>query len=379
MPWYKRLRWRLTAIPLTVVVVSVLWMIVLVQWMTTMQLPQLFATLLPETLSDSPHLIATLSQTVRNMVLTIVAMVASGAIILGCLASYWLWRTVVTPLHKIAHNSQRITDGHYSERVPVPDNVGEAMAQVVTNFNQMAATLEQIEAQRIAMISNVTHELRTPLAGLKGYVEGLEDGVFTADATTLQVMGKEIGRLTHLIDDIQTLSRVEANTLPIEKQCLDLDEIIAQVMTRLQATFYYKQQKVVHTRSQEAALIAADAERTAQIITNLLGNATQYTPQNGTITLTTTIGEKMVTLSVCDTGIGISAETLPYIFERFYRVDHSRSRQSGGSGIGLTIARHLAWQMNGDLTVTSDGVGHGSCFTLSLPKAAPLQRRPDGF
>jgi histidine kinase len=232
----------------------------------------------------------------------------------------------------------------------------------------MAETLAQVERQRITLIGNVAHELRTPLAGLEGYLEGLLDGVLPGDPETIYAMQHEVRRLRKLVDDLQHLSRVEAGQVAIQPQRFDVVALVHLIVAQLRPQLIEQYLQVVIEAPEEEALAYADPDRTAQVLVNLIGNAIQYTPEDGSITIRVRCESTHVQVVVEDTGIGIPAEALPYLFERFYRVDPSRSRASGGSGIGLTIARHLARAMGGEITAASPGIGKGSVFTLILPR-----------
>jgi histidine kinase len=232
----------------------------------------------------------------------------------------------------------------------------------------MAEALEQVEQQRVALINNVAHELRTPLTGLEGYLEGLLDGLFSGDPETLAQMSQEVRRLHRLVDDLQALSLVEAGQISLYVETFDLIPIVERVVAQLKPQAMAQCLEMV-TEHPPQILVYADSDRVAQVIVNLVGNAIRYTPDGGCITVRVNISDGLVQVEVQDTGLGIPAAALAYIFERFYRVDRSRSRNSGGSGIGLTIARHLAWAMGGDLSAVSPGPGQGSTFTFTLPLA----------
>jgi histidine kinase len=235
----------------------------------------------------------------------------------------------------------------------------------------MAAALEQVEQQRVALIGNVAHELRTPLAGLEGYLEGMLDGVLPSDQETISAMQHEVRRLRRLVDDLQQLSRVEAGQVALHMETFDLAVVVRRVVAQLHPQLISQCLQVAGDDPDVPMAVHADPDRSAQILVNLVGNAIRYTPDGGCITVRLGRDERAAWVAVEDTGVGIPAEALPYLFERFYRVDPSRSRASGGSGIGLTIARHLAWAMGGDITASSPGLGQGSTFTLSLPLAEP--------
>jgi histidine kinase len=280
-----------------------------------------------------------------------------------------MWQTIIRPLRQMADGSRRIAGGRYSERVQVPENSGEAIAELVTNFNDMAEALGAVEQQRVALLANVAHELRTPLTGLKGYIEGLLDSLFPADEETFAWMLHEVDRLSRLVQDIQRLSRVEAGQISLEMADFDIIAVTERVHSQLLPEANAKGVGITQHRPKEPLMVHADSDRTAQVLVNLISNALRYTPEGGRIDLELLKSGTSAQVKVRDTGIGIPAEALPYIFERFYRVDHSRARSSGGSGIGLTISRHLAWAMGGDIKATSAGEGAGSEFTLSLPLA----------
>jgi histidine kinase len=309
----------------------------------------------------APELLPTFHAAVNRALLV----AAVAATIAGLAASLLLVREIMRPLRALSQSSQRIASGRYDERVRIPST--DELADVAHSFNRMAAELEQVEQQRVILIGNVSHELRTPLAGLEGYLEGLIDGVIPNDAETFSAMQHEVRRLRRLVDDLQTLSRVEAGQVMLHLAPVDLVPLARRVVAQLQPQAE-AQGLHIGLETVPGQLVAhADADRVAQILINLVGNAIQYTPEGGRIIVRLASAGGSGTVAVEDTGVGIPADVLPYLFERFYRVDPSRSRSSGGSGIGLTIARHLAWAMGGELTAASDGPGTGSTFTLTLP------------
>jgi histidine kinase len=292
---------------------------------------------------------------------------AVAATIIGLAVSLALQRQILQPLTALAASSQRIATGRYDERVAVP--ASDELRAVAVSFNQMAGALEQVEQQRVAMIGNVAHELRTPLAGIEGYLEGLIDGIMPSTPETFGDMQHEVRRLRRLVDDLQTLSRVEAGQVALRFASFDLCDVVRRVVAQVRPQVLDGCLEVVVEGPDRPLVVRGDPDRTAQIILNLLGNAVRYTPEQGCITVRLAADDEAASVSVEDDGIGIPPEALPYIFERFYRVDQSRARSSGGSGIGLTISRHLAWAMGGDITAASPGAGQGSTFTLQLPLA----------
>ncbi len=301
----------------------------------------------------------------RDAVSRSLMIAALSAILTGLLTSLFLAREILRPLQQLVTSSQRIANGRYNERINVPGSL--ELASVAIHFNQMAEALEQIEQQRVALIGNVSHELRTPLTGIEGYLEGMMDGLFPKNDETIAQMFQEVRRLRRLVDDLQALSKVEAGQIPLHLSEFDLIPLVERIVGQLQPQAVAQTIEIT-TDTPKQLVVYADPDRTAQVALNLLGNAIRYTPEGGSIRLQVTTGPRMAEIIVQDTGIGIPGEALPYVFERFYRVDPSRARQSGGSGIGLTISRHLAWAMGGELTAYSAGLGQGSTFCFRVPQ-----------
>ncbi len=372
MNLWRQLRWRIVAANMVVVVVgvalSLLTAYLIIQYVTPVEVQQGLEQLAAarstaETAAAQDELLAAF----RRSILTAVSVAAGGAVIAGILSSLLLSRQILRPLRQLAESSQRIAHGHYAERLAVPPS--DELALVATNFNQMAEALEQVEQQRITLIGDVSHELRTPLTGLKGYLEGLMDGIFPSDEETFAQMYQEVRRLGRLVDDLQALSQVEAGQISLHPQTFDLIPLLERVVAQIRPQAEAQSLALVLDVPPIPITVLADPDRAAQILLNLLSNAIRYTPDGGSITVRASRRPHHTLITVEDTGIGIPAGTLPYLFERFYRVDPSRARSSGGSGIGLTIARHLAWAMGGELTAASPGPNQGSVFTFTLPNA----------
>jgi histidine kinase len=233
----------------------------------------------------------------------------------------------------------------------------------------MAEKLEQVESIRRRLIGDVAHELRTPLTAIKGSAEGLMDGILPATDETYQQIHAEAERLSRLVDDLQELSRVEARAYQLDLRDLDASTILKTVTRRLQYQFDEKRVALTTSLPLHPILLHADEDRIVQVLTNLTGNALQYTPTGGEVTIFAEATGNEARFSVKDTGLGIPAEHLAHIFDRFYRVDKSRSRARGGSGIGLTIAKHLVEAHGGKIWAESEGEGRGSTFVFTVPLA----------
>jgi two-component system sensor histidine kinase BaeS len=289
-----------------------------------------------------------------------------AATVVAIILSLYLSRNVLAPIQAMSLASQRISEGRYDERVQVPGE--DELAQLANRFNQMAEKLNQVEAMRRRLIGDVSHELRTPLTAIKGSMEGLMDGVLPATHETFQQIHAEADRLNRLVDDLQELSRVEARAYKLDLRPLDVSSLVRTVTKRLAPQFESKSISLELDLVTDLPRVLADEDRTIQVLTNLTGNALQYTPEGGRVTIGAHRIDHEVRITVHDTGIGIPAEHLSNIFDRFYRVDKSRSRRAGGgSGIGLTIARALVEAQGGRIWAESAGEGQGSSFTFTLP------------
>ncbi|MHB0877820.1 MAG: sensor histidine kinase [Anaerolineae bacterium] len=303
-------------------------------------------------------------------------LLAALASILAAVAiSFLMSRRVVAPVRQMMLASQRIAAGHYDERVPVPDGGSpeslDELGQLALSFNEMTRHLESTEAMRRQLLADVTHELRTPLSSISGYMEGLIDGVLPAEPETFQKVSAEAERLQRLVQDLQELSRVEAGAYELKRERTDVAALATAVTAHLQVQFQGKGVSLSQDIPPGLPPVFADRDRILQVLTNLLGNALQYTPPGASVVVRAQRVRGEVELTVTDTGIGIDARDLPHVFTRFYRVDRSRSRTSGGTGIGLTIARHLVEAHGGRIWAESPGLGKGSTFHVSLPIAQP--------
>ena len=291
-----------------------------------------------------------------------------AAMFAALVLSVFFSRSVISPVHAMSLATQRIADGRYDERLQVNGN--DELAQLAAYFNQMAEKLNEVESMRRRLIGDVSHELRTPLTAIKGSMEGLMDGILPATDETYQQVLAEAERLNRLVNDLQELSRVEARAYQLNIRPVDASALVRTVTKRLSPHAELKRITLDFELQPDLLHVLADEDRAVQVLTNLTGNALQYTPEGGRVTISAKRISNEIEFSIRDTGIGIPAEHLSHIFDRFYRVDKSRSRQAGGgSGIGLTIARSLIEAHGGRIWVESAGDGKGSSFAFTLPIA----------
>lgn len=275
-------------------------------------------------------------------------------------------RQIVAPLQRLTRAAHRIAAGDLSQRVPVEskDETGELAA----SFNTMAEALSKNEDLRRNMVADIAHELRTPLAVLQGNLEAMRDGVIKPTSEHLDSLHHEAQSLSRLVDDLGTLSLVEAGQLKLRLEPGNIGEVIRRVVSGMENRA--QQSGIALSASVPDSLrgVAMDADRIAQVLRNLLGNALRHTPAGGSIIVTaqpSLQSSKEILVSVADTGQGIPPQDLPYIFERFYRVDRSRSRSTGGAGIGLTIVKQLV-EAHGGRVWAESTPGKGSTFFFTL-------------
>ena len=295
--------------------------------------------------------------------------VAVGAAGATAAAISWLLTTrIVRPIRTLAAASRRVAHGSYGERVSVAGN--DELGALAAAFNEMAEALESMERRRHELLSDVAHELRTPVATLNGYVEGLRDGVVEPNGATWQILHAETMRLARLVEDLRKVSRADERQLDLRPVKSDPHQLLREAAAVAHAAYGDKGVELQLDNGGRLPPVEVDRDRIAEVLANLLSNALRHTPTGGSATLAASrAGQQSVELVVSDTGEGIPAEVLGRVFERFYRTDSSRSRDAGGSGIGLTIARAIAEAHGGTLRAESEGAGRGARFVMTLPSA----------
>lgn len=321
--------------------------------------------------TSSTAVTASIDAAFRQALMQSLVVAATMAAVAALALSYVVSRQISNPIRRMLMATRRIGSGHYAERVVVsPTNTGDELGQLAASFNDMASELEKTERRRVELVGDVAHELRTPISTLTGYLEGLLDGVVEPSPETWAKLHTESLRLRRLVDDLQELSRAEARQLSIRSERVSPVIIVNAARERVEPLYSEKQLELLVTSPTGLPDVIADPDRAVQVLTNLLTNALRYTPAPGRVEVSVMRAGNMLAFEVRDTGVGIAPEHLPRIFERFYRVDKSRARTLGGSGIGLTISRALVEAMGGSIRAESAGSGKGSVFTFMLPIAA---------
>ncbi|MBI9045346.1 MAG: HAMP domain-containing histidine kinase [Anaerolineaceae bacterium] len=282
-------------------------------------------------------------------------------------------RQMVQPIQLLSTAAQNITQGKYQQRIPTnPDkdeNNMDELERLTVNFNQMAGSLEQAENMRKQLIGDVSHELRTPLTTIKGFMEGLIDNVLPADPITFEEVHNEAERLSRLVDDLQKLSFVESNGFQLTKQPIKIEKVMEKIQRQSKPLIVKKDLEFIIDLPNDLLEVFADEDRLEQILLNLLNNAVDHTNNQGKVQISVKANADHIEISVTDDGIGIEEQDIPFLFDRFYRVDRSRSRKDGGgSGIGLTICKQLVQAHGGEIRAISAGTGKGSTFSFTLPR-----------
>ena len=286
------------------------------------------------------------------------------AIALAFLLTFFLSRRILAPVKALTAAARQLGQGDLSQRVHLKDKseIGE-MAQA---FNSMAGDLERVEQLRRNMVADAAHELRTPLSNIKGYLEAIRDGLKKPDAESIRSLSEKASLLSRLVDDLQELSLAEAGELRLTRESGDITRLIKQAVASRQTQAEEKGLSVSADLTDKLPPVNIDFHRIGQVLNNLLDNAIAHTGKGGSIKVSAEKRDDRLKVSVTDTGEGIPAEELPNIFERFYRTDKSRTRTTGGSGLGLTIAKRLVEAHNGTIEARSEP-GKGSSFTFTLP------------
>lgn len=297
--------------------------------------------------------------------LNLILLVVGGVSLLGAVAAgSMLARRIALPLAKTKEIAREISDGNYKIRFESRTGTQE-LIELTQSVNQMAEALEKQEMIRQRMTADAAHELRTPIANVSSHLEAMIEGVWEATPERLQRCYEELSRISGLIADLEELSRIENENLRLQFEPVDLLELVDHVRGSFEPSI--KEKKINCTVTGEPVIVSGDWKRLCQVVCNLLSNAVKYTPEGGTIQIQIKEKPERAVLSVQDDGIGIPAEELPFVFERFYRADQSRNRKTGGSGIGLSVVKAIVQAHGGKVSVESEW-GCGSRFFVELKK-----------
>lgn len=302
---------------------------------------------------------------IANLLQVLLASVLALALTLG--ANVLISRTISARIGEITTLTTDIAAGNYATRLP-QRRTSRELDTLTTAVNDMAAKLQHTEATRRRLLTDIAHELRTPIATIDGYLEAIEDGVEVADTETIELLRRQVRRVTRLADDLRAVSAADEERLRIERSAVPVDELAQHVVQAEQPAFAAKDVEL-RLLADSRATVVADPARLEQVLTNVVNNALRHTPPGGTVTVSTRAAGKSLILAVADTGEGIERAHLPHLFERFYRA-HTRDDEQG-SGVGLTISRAIVAAHGGTITVDSPGPDRGTTVTITLPVGSP--------
>jgi signal transduction histidine kinase len=302
---------------------------------------------------------AEIQRRLLNFMLFSVVVGTAGGIVIGRLTS--------APINRIAKAAQRLGKGELEVRVPVGGS--QEIHELAKTFNKMAAELQRAEQLRTNLMADVSHELRTPLTVLEGNLRAALDRVVLLDEAEIASLYNQTRHLTRLVNDLRELSLAESGQLPLEKLPNDLKALTAETLQALEPLVAEKGVTLVDEVPQLPE-VALDPFRIRQVLFNLLTNALRHTPEGGTITLNGKTSNGWIALSIKDTGEGLEAEQLAAVFDRFYRADKSRNRETGGTGLGLAIVKAIVTAHGGQVKAFSAGKGQGCEFVVRLPSTS---------
>lgn len=330
--------------------------------------PGLFHSHLAEAgMTGSPQVLAHAEQAFRSANGLSLTFALLASLVVAVAVAVYLTRRLDRSLQPLSTAAADVSRGRYDVRVPLT-GLGAEFDDLAVAFNRMAGQLQQVEQTRRRLLGDLAHELRTPVATLDAYLDGLEDGVATLDVETVEILRIQTRRLARLAEDVCAVSRAEEHQLSLAPVPMAPEDLVAAAVVAVADRFA---ERGVALRSVIAAglpPVAADPDRMGQVLGNLLDNALRHTAPGGRVTVSADEQPGgRVRLQVGDTGVGIAADHLPHVFERFYRVDAARDRGRGGSGIGLAIVKALVEAHGGGVEAASDGPGHGATFVVVLP------------
>lgn len=280
-------------------------------------------------------------------------------------------RAIAAPIKKITNAAKALKEGDYSARTGMSGS--DEIARLGNMFDLMADSVETNRKLERRLVTDVAHELRTPLMAIQSTVEAMIDGVFEPDAERLETLNSEVQRLSRLVDALLKLSRLESRTKPIEQKKVDLTEMLSAVVQTHQA-YIHDAGLNLEFEYDPHVYVFGDADLLRQATANLISNAVRYTPEGGTITIMARKGDLMGQIVVKDTGIGLTPEEAKMVFQRFWRADSGRARATGGLGIGLSVVKEIVDQHNGWVRVEGRP-NEGACFTIYIPLYSENSRK----
>lgn len=288
--------------------------------------------------------------------------------LLSALVAFLLARTLLKPVKRIAHATGRLAAGEYSTRVQVASR--DEIGRLAEDFNRLALALEKNEQMRRGFMADVSHELRTPLSVLRGELEALEDGVRPLTRESVKSLQSEVGVLSKLVDDLYDLSLSDVGALSYRLVDVDAIDILRTSFASVRDRFEQRHLRVALDVASSPIIVSGDESRLRQLFGNLLENTLRYADAGASVRIAANVAGNLATITVEDSGPGVSADVLPKLFDRFYRTESSRNRASGGAGLGLAICRNIVEAHGGTIEASASPLG-GLRISVGLPAVAP--------
>lgn len=340
----QRLLWKLLAVnlPIIGIVIGVLWLAI------DVLAADYFSTLMKQYKIEP----AETNQMFLDAVHRYFIQAAIVAVALASLVSLFMTRKVLRPLSDIGEVTRRLAAGDYGARTAA--DTSDEIGDLARAFNRMADSLEHLEGLRRTMVHDVAHELRTPLTNIRGYLEALADGVVTPSKETYDILQDEIMRLVRLVEDLNQLTSADAARAYLKREEVDLRDFVDRTLALNRHEFDARSIAVTVTFDADAERVAADPDKLLQVLRNLVQNAWQYTPEGGSFRIVAKREGQAVRVEFANSAADLAPEDTALLFERFHRLEKSRSRETGGAGIGLSIVKQLVEAHGGNVGVTAE-------------------------
>jgi two-component system sensor histidine kinase BaeS len=330
--------------------------------------PVLFSDHLSQSHVEDPVVLEHAKAAFSSAFLVSLAIGSAASLVAASVMSVLLVRRVAPPLQRLAEAAESVADGNYDVKIPDP-GFGSELHTLARSFTRMSQRLEAVDASRTRLLNDLAHEIRTPLATLEVFVDGMEDDVVPINQKTYSVLHNQIARLQRLAHDVRDAANADEHALTVDTTELDLRHQIDLAVELARPQFQAKGVDLTCTFSATTGRVNADEQRLQQVLTNVLSNALRHTPTGGHVTVATSDTDGQAEIQIADDGEGIWPQNLDNVFERFYRGDPSRTAGEGpsGSGLGLTIARAITTEHHGTITAHSAGQGCGTTITIRIP------------
>ncbi len=329
--------------------------------------PGLFSRHLAYIGDSSPALLMHINEAFISAISRAFIFAAIASLAASSLLGWIFMRRIADPIEELADAADKLARRDYPVQLP-KGGFSRELRKLSGAFESMAGDLQLSEERRVNLLADLAHELRTPLATINAYIDGMEDGVVAPDSQSWKVLRLQIARMNRLVEDLKSSSAADEHSLSMNFQLTDIDVLISSVVAIFSARCEIEAKVLRYNKAPKTLMVSADAERLQQVLMNLLDNACRHSQSGGVIEVSLREVGNGVEIEVCDSGAGIAKEDIGLVFERFFRADPSRKTNETGSGLGLTIARSVIELHKGRIDVASPGRLGGATFTIVIPK-----------